>query len=87
MFGVPPAPVYKGGQGEAAGQAWARHRGVLLPLGVGLLLGEGEGEREVEERKERGGGRRPPSRVLFGLGRAGRAAPSALSPHFSLMAP
>src|SRR4051812_31961242 len=85
-LGVPPAPVYKGARGRPAGQPWRANRGVLLPPGVGLLLGRGEGEREVEERKERGGGRRPPSLVLFGLGREGRAATSALSPLFSLMA-
>src|SRR4051812_25621036 len=54
-LGVPPAPVYKGARGRPAGQPWRANRGVLLPPGVGLLLGRGEGEREVEERKERGG--------------------------------
>ena len=56
VYGVPPAPVYKGArEGEAC------QGGVLLPLGVGLLLflvGVGEGEGKGEEEKERGG--RPP---------------------------
>ena len=50
---VPPAPVYKGARGEAAGLGGGRAKGgVLLPPGVGLLLsllekkrgGEGEGK-------------------------------------------
>ena len=36
---VPPAPVYKGARGEAAGLGGGRAKGgVLLPPGVGLLL-------------------------------------------------
>ena len=36
---VPPAPVYKGARGEAAGLGGGRAKGgVLLPQGVGLLL-------------------------------------------------
>ena len=36
---VPPAPVYKGAMGEAAGLGGGRAKGgVLLPPGVGLLL-------------------------------------------------
>ena len=39
VYGVPPAPVYKGAMGEAAGQGGGRAKGeVLLPPGVGLLL-------------------------------------------------
>ena len=39
VFGVPPAPVYKGARGQAAGQGGGRAKGgVLLPPGVGLLL-------------------------------------------------
>ena len=38
-LGVPPAPVYKGARGEAAGLGGGRAKGgVRLPLGVGLLL-------------------------------------------------
>src|SRR3954470_18431245 len=39
VYGVPPAPVYKGARGEAAGLGGGRTKGgVLLPPGVGLLL-------------------------------------------------
>ena len=39
VYGVPPAPVYKGARGEAAGLGGGRAKGgVLLPSGVGLLL-------------------------------------------------
>ena len=39
VYGVPPAPVYKGARGEAAGLGGERAKeGVLLPPGVGLLL-------------------------------------------------
>ena len=39
VFGVPPAPVYKGARGKAAGLGGGRAKGgVLLPPGVGLLL-------------------------------------------------
>ena len=39
VYGVPPAPVYKGARGEAAGLGGGRAKGgVLLPPGVGLLL-------------------------------------------------
>ena len=38
-MGCPPAPVYKGARGEAAGLGGGRAKGgVLLPLGVGLLV-------------------------------------------------
>ena len=54
-----PAPVYKGDKGEgAAGQGGRAKGGVLLPSGVGLpsfLVGIGEGGKEEEEGKERGG--------------------------------
>ena len=74
VYGVPPAPVYKGARGEkAAGQGELAKGGVLLPPGVGLpsfLVGIGEGG-EKGGRGEGKGGRRPPSLVLFGLGRGG----------------
>ena len=58
-MGCPPAPVYKGARGEeAAGQGGRAKGGVLLPPGVGLpsfLVGIGEGGKEEEEGKERGG--------------------------------
>ena len=39
VYGVLPAPVYKGARGEAAIQGGGRAKGgVLLPPGVGLLL-------------------------------------------------
>ena len=56
-LGVPPAPVYKGSRGGAAGQEEGAPGGVLLPPGVGLpsfLVGIGEGGKEEEEGKERG---------------------------------
>ena len=86
---MPPAPVYIGARGEAAG-LWRRRAkgGVLLPPGVGLpsfLVGIGEGGKEEEEGKERGG-RRPPSLVLFGLGRGGAHGPLLPPSLFSLEA-
>ena len=37
VYGVPPAPVYKGARGEAAGQGRGHAKGgVLLPPGVGF---------------------------------------------------
>ena len=77
-------------QGEgAAGQGGARQGGVLLPSGVGLpsfLVGEGKWGKEEDEGKERGGGRRPPSLVLFGLGRGGARGPLLPPSLFSLEA-
>ena len=85
---MPPAPVYKGARGEeAAGQGGRANGGVLLPPGVGLpsfLVGIGEGGKEEEEGKERG--RRPPSLVLFGLGRGGARGPLLPPSLFSLEA-
>ena len=55
---VPPAPVYKGARGGAAGQGERRAGGVLLPPGVGLppstfLVGLGLGRgKEWRRRKE-----------------------------------
>ena len=74
-LGVPPAPVYKGARGGAAGQEEGALGGVLLPPGVGFppfLVGIGFGRGKEEREKE--GGRRPPLLVLFGLGGEGRAA-------------
>ena len=86
---MPPAPVYKGARGEeAAGQGGRAKGGVLLPPGVGLpsfLVGIGEGGKEEEEGKEKGG-RRPPSLVLFGLGRGGARGPLLPPSLFSLEA-
>ena len=72
---VPPAPVYKGARGGAAGPRRRRAGGVLLLLGIGLppfpswIRTWGEGG---EGRKERGGA--APLLVQFGLGGEGRAA-------------
>ena len=86
---MPPAPVYKGARGEeAAGHGGRAKGGVLLPPGVGLpsfLVGIEEGGKEEEEGKERGG-RRPPSLVLFGLGRGGARGPLLPPSLFSLEA-
>ena len=88
-MGCPLAPVHKGARGEeAAGQGGRAKGGVLLPPGVGLpsfLVGIGEGGKEEEEGKERGG-RRPPSLVLFGLGRGGARSPLLPPSLFSLEA-
>ena len=35
-YGVPPAPVYKGGRGRCGRPPWGAPGGVLLPPGVGL---------------------------------------------------
>ena len=80
-LGVPPAPVYKGAGGGAAGQEEGAPGGVLLPPGVGFppfLVGIGFGRGKEEREKE--GGRRPPLLVLFGLGgRGARPSPGHLS--------
>ena len=76
VFGVPPAPVYKGAKGgEAAGQERGAPGGVLLPPGVGLppfLVGLGE-EREGERGKGKWGP--APLLVQFGLGGRGVRLP------------
>ena len=60
FLGVPPAPVYKGAGGGAAGQEEGAPGGVLLPPGVGLpplaLV-----EKERGEGKEERGAPPPPS--------------------------
>ena len=70
VFGVPPAPVYKGAKGGgAAGQGGGAPGGVLLPPGVGLppfLVGIGDGGKRW--RRGRNGGGPPPLLILFGLG-------------------
>ena len=66
VYGVPPAPVYKGARGEeAAGQGGRAKGGVLLPPGVGLpsfLVGVGGGK-EGKEREEGKGGAPSPSPI------------------------
>ena len=37
VYGVPPAPVYKGAKGRGPAGQGGRAKGVLLPLGVGFL--------------------------------------------------
>ena len=63
-----PAPVYKGGRGEAGRPLWAR-QGFLLLLG---------GERKGERGKERGG-RPPPPSPIRTRGRGG-ARPNLAAP-------
>ena len=73
VLGCPLPPYIKEPRGRGGRPRRAHQGGVLLPPGVGLpsfLVGEGEGGKEEEEGKEKGG-RRPPSLVLFGLGRGG----------------
>ena len=82
-LGVPPAPVYKGSRGGAAGQEEGAPGGVLLPPGVGFppfLVGIGFGRGKEEREKE--GGRRPPLLVLFELGGGARGPALATSPLF-----
>ena len=89
VYGVPPAPVYKGARGERCGQPWGAPGGVLLPPGVGLppfLVQLGEGKEGKEKEKEGEGGKegkggRPPSPIRFGLG-----GPRALPPLFHHLA-
>ena len=63
---MPPAPVYKGARGEAAGLGGGRAKGGSpTPTGSRtppFLVGVGEGKGEGEERKGA-----PPSLVQFGL--------------------
>ena len=81
VYGVPPAPVYKGARGERRPAGGGAPGGVLLPPGVGLppfLIGLGEGRKEEEEKKERGAP--PPLLVQFGLeGDGARGLPSPSS--------
>ena len=77
VYGVPPAPVYKGARGEVRPARRGRARRSPTPTGSRtpslFLVGLGvEGERGGRE--EGKGGRRPPLLVLFGLGDEGRAA-------------
>src|SRR3954464_15256130 len=73
VLGCPPAPVYKGAKGRGGRPGLVRQGGSPTPTGSrtpsfpncrrrrGERGGRGEGK----------GGRRPPSLVLFGLGRGG----------------
>ena len=59
-YGVPPAPVYKGGRGRCGRPPWDAPGGVLLPPGVGLPpLALVEKERG-EGKEERGASAPPP---------------------------
>ena len=81
VFGVPPAPVYKGARGRRCGQARGAPGGVLLPPGVGLppfpcwTRTWGEGEREGK-----GKGGAAPSLSNSDLGGGARGCPLASSP-------
>ena len=78
-FGVPPAPVYKGGGEEAGHKGRAKEGGVLL--GVPVLVGFAPPpfpiptRRRGKEEEERRKGGRPPTLVQFGLGLGGRTPP------------
>ena len=81
-LGVPPAPVYKGSKGGAAGQEEGAPGGVLLPPGVGFPpFPSWNRIREVEKREREGGGVPAPSLlVLFGLGGGACGPARATSP-------
>ena len=68
VYGVPPSPVYKGGEGGPAGPPWrAPKRGILL--GLQVLVGfhlKGERGKEGEGEGEGKGGAAPPLLVQFG---------------------
>src|SRR3954465_11074737 len=69
-MGCPPAPVYKGARGRPAGLVLGAPIGSPTPTGSrtptwNRRRGEESGGEEGK------GGRRPPSLVLFGLGRGG----------------
>src|SRR3954469_22646932 len=77
--------LYKGARGRPAGLVLGAPIGSPTPTGSrtptwNRRRGEESGGEEGK------GGRRPPSLVLFGLGREGRAASSSFSPLFSLLA-
>ena len=83
---VPPAPVYKGERGEVQPARRGRARRSPTPTGSRtpslFLVGLGEeGERGGGD-EGKGGGRRPPLLVLFGLGGGARGPALAASPLF-----
>ena len=87
-LGVPPAPVYKGAGGGAAGQEEGALGGVLLPPGVGFppfLVGIGFAEGGKEEREEEGGPAPSPCPIRT-KGGEGRAAHLGLPLLFSTKA-
>ena len=71
---VPPAPLYKGCQGEGWLANYGGAGGVLLLPGVGLPPPNPIPNRTTKE-KERERGGRPPLLVLIGLGEGGGAQP------------
>jgi len=77
VFGVPPAPVYKGARGRGGRPGEGHARRSPTPTGSRtppFLVGIGEGKGEGERRKGA-----PPSLVQFGLGLGG-AQPALGSP-------
>ena len=89
VYGVPPAPVYKGARGEeAAGQGGRAKGGSPTPTGSRTPFFPSWNRRRGERggRGEGKGGRRPPSLVLFGLGRGGARGPLLPPSLFSLEA-
>ena len=84
---VPPAPVYKGGEGKAGRPCRARQeKGVLLGLQVlvGFHLVEGGRRKGEGEGKERGAPHPSPSTIRT---QGGGAAPAPCGPSLSSLRP
>ena len=70
LYGVPPAPVYKGvEEGEGRPSLWCPLGAVLLPPGVGFPLSSSRSRSQGKGReKRRKEGAQPLPLVQFGLG-------------------
>ena len=83
VYGVPPAPVYKGAREEEVGPHRARPKcGVLLGLPSPSRIPPPILNRKRGREKEKEGRGRPPSLVQFGPEGGARLLPFGLSPLF-----